>query len=106
METVIGFAAGEGRSEKLEVCLAREGGETTLRLRVLSWGSGIGWFPQKTLSLEAEAIDPLQSLLKQAKAIIQSNPQKRRPSKGRLLSFPARAQEGLKPRPQKALEGR
>ncbi|MFQ5598380.1 MAG: hypothetical protein ACE5GK_10060 [Nitrospiria bacterium] len=90
MNSVIGVLAGENEREKIEVLLDRQDpSEARLSLRLLSWGDGIGWYPQKTLMLGPREIGTLETLLKQARALMQTTKRKT-PPKGKVIPFPLR----------------
>jgi hypothetical protein len=60
----VGAIHGRTRQEQLEVVLQQDGeGRWGLTLIAQSWGEGIGWYPQKTIALDASQIEPLQRLL-------------------------------------------
>jgi len=94
MESVIGILEGRNESEKVEVHLVQRGSaEERLDLRLLSWGEGIGWYPQKTIALNSGEIDALQTILKRAKALIQTNNRENSKSLGELVPFPRRTKK-------------
>jgi hypothetical protein len=72
----------------LEVVLIHERPEQTrIELRHLSWGNGVGWYRQHTLSLDHAAVRALGHLLKQ----IQHHPNHSitpRPD-GKIIPFPS-----------------
>ncbi len=101
MESVIGVLEGRNESEKVEVHLTQSGSaEERLDLRLLSWGEGIGWYPQKTITLHCGEIDALQTILKRAKALIQTNNRQVSNARGELVPFP------LRPKKTQALKRR
>lgn len=60
----IGAIQGRTPQEQLEVVLQQNGdGRWGLTLVAQSWGDGIGWYPQKTITLDASQIEPLQRML-------------------------------------------
>ena len=60
----IGAIQGRTPQEQLEVVLQQDGeGRWGLTLVAQSWGEGIGWYPQKTIALDASQIEPLQRML-------------------------------------------
>ncbi len=51
-ETCLGVIDGRRDDEKLELaCRESDTGALELELRLVSWGEGIGWYPQRTLAL-------------------------------------------------------
>lgn len=89
MEQVIGVLDGRNKSEKVEVLLHSEKGEAgLLHLRLLSWGKGIGWYPQKTIELDCRNLAGLQSLFKKAEATLKSGRRKTPRSSGKIIPFP------------------
>jgi hypothetical protein len=60
----VGAIHGRTPQEQLEVVLQQEGeGRWGLILIAQSWGEGLGWYPQKTIALDASQIEPLQRML-------------------------------------------
>ena len=60
----VGAIHGRTPQEQLEVVLQQDGdGRWGLTLIAQSWGEGIGWYPQKTIALDASQIEPLQRML-------------------------------------------
>lgn len=93
MESMIGVVEGRDKTEKIEILMERDGDkEARLHLRSLSWGEGIGWYPQKTIILNCQEIGRLQTLLNHASAIVKTTPRRRSRSKGKILPFPRRHQ--------------
>jgi hypothetical protein len=87
MET-IGVLEGKNGSEKLEVLVdhdQKNGGQ--IHLRLLSWGEGIGWYPQKTVEIDCRQIDALQSHLRYAEALLKQNRAKEAKQAAPLLPF-------------------
>lgn len=100
MEQVIGVLDGKNESEKVEVMLNSEKGETgRLHLRLLSWGEGIGWYPQKTIELDCRNLAALQTLCKKAEAHLKSERRRTPRSSGKIIPFPAN-----RPRSEPVLE--
>jgi len=90
MSSVIGVIDGSDEREKIEVLMVREEPEAKIHLRSLSWGEGIGWYPQKTLILNCKEVGKLQMLLNQIQAIVKTEPQKKACSRGKIIPFPRR----------------
>jgi hypothetical protein len=87
MET-IGVLEGKNGSEKLEVLVdpdRKNGGQ--IHLRLLSWGEGIGWYPQKTVEIDCRQIDALQSYLGYAEALLKQDRAKEARQADPILSF-------------------
>jgi hypothetical protein len=60
----VGAIHGRTPQEQLEVVLQQDGeGRWGLMLIAQGWGEGIGWYPQKTIALDASQIEPLQRML-------------------------------------------
>jgi hypothetical protein len=97
MEQVIGVLTGDNESERLEVLLHSEKGEAgRLHLRLVSWGEGIGWYPQKTIELDCRNLANLQTLCKKAEAHLKSERRKIPRSSGKVIPFPMK-RPGLGP---------
>lgn len=55
---------GSGEGSKIEVWSRTDAaGETLLELVEYSWGSGLGWYVQKRMTLEAGQVEALRALL-------------------------------------------
>jgi hypothetical protein len=60
----VGAIHGRTPQEQLEVVIQQDGdGRWGLALIAQGWGEGIGWYPQKTIALDASQIEPLQRML-------------------------------------------
>ncbi|GIX46525.1 MAG: hypothetical protein KatS3mg131_0736 [Candidatus Tectimicrobiota bacterium] len=77
-ERLLGTVAGAAPDERLELLWRREDGTSQLVLRVSRWGTGVGWYPQRTLPLDPQQLQPLLALLQKASGLL-------RPGKGKLL---------------------
>lgn len=103
MEQVIGVLDGKNESEKVEVLLDSEKGDSGhLHLRLLSWGEGIGWYPQKTIELDCRNLAGLQTLCKKAEAHLKPKRRKTPRSTGKIIPFPTnrpRSEPVLEPKP-------
>ncbi|MFQ5779548.1 MAG: hypothetical protein ACE5HN_02025 [Nitrospiria bacterium] len=89
MERVIGILDGKDETEKVEVLLDCEQGEAAqIHMRLLSWGEGIGWYPQKTINLGCRHLGALQTVCKKAEALLKT--QRRRAPRpfGNVIPFP------------------
>jgi hypothetical protein len=71
----------------LEVALCgRENGQTTIELRRLSWGEGIGWFRQQTLRLDTAEAESLLSALRTSRNQWKARPAN--PQARKVIPFP------------------
>ena len=53
-----------GPNQRYEVEVSEDGrGRSDLTLRELSWGTGVGWFVQKSIRLEAPQVESLRKAL-------------------------------------------
>jgi hypothetical protein len=60
----VGAIHGRTPQEQLEIVLQQDGeGQWGLTLIAQGWGEGIGWYPQKTIALDASQIEPPQRML-------------------------------------------
>lgn len=101
MERIIGILEGEDQTKKIEVLLNPEQGKSgQLHFRLLSWGEGIGWYPQKTIELDCGQLNLLQPILKRAERLLRKQEQKEPRSMGRIIPFPMN-----RVRPKTAHEG-
>lgn len=108
MKRIIGVLEGRDGAEKVEVLLNRgQGRKGALSLRLLSWGEGIGWYPQKTIRLDSRQLRALQTLLKKVDLLPQPRKRGEGKRRGKVLPFPLgrsgssrisdRISEGAKP---------
>jgi hypothetical protein len=66
-ERVLGVVSGKTEDELIEVVLdCEEGGSGCLQLRSRRWGSGIGWYTQKSLEIDPSQADRLIQILQRA----------------------------------------
>ncbi|MEX0803693.1 MAG: hypothetical protein WD688_10310 [Candidatus Binatia bacterium] len=65
-QVVLGQLEGENTEEKIELILHRSEAESNLQVRALRWAEGIGWFVQKTITLDSTQVKNLARLLRQA----------------------------------------
>jgi hypothetical protein len=85
----VGAVHGRTPQEQLEVVLQQDGeGRWGLTLIAQSWGEGIGWYPQKTIALDASQIEPLQRMLAIAQGVTRRG-QSRRDRHRESSPFPA-----------------
>ena len=68
-EICIGVIPGRQQEEKLEL-LARltPTGAVEIEFRLLAWGEGVGWYPQRTLPLPADFV-LVRALLRRAERL-------------------------------------
>lgn len=64
-EEVLGEAVNSEGDTKIEVLLRPGPGSSTLELVEYSWGSGLGWYPRKRLTLDTEQAAALAAILQQ-----------------------------------------
>ncbi len=89
MESIVGVLEGRDGTEKVEVLLNHEEGCIgQIHFRLLSWGEGIGWYPQKTVELDCRQIGALQTVLKRTEALFQKQRQRAPKSTGKIILFP------------------
>lgn len=89
MERIIGILEGEDQAKRIEVLLDPEQGKTgQLHFRLLSWGEGVGWYPQKTIELDCRQMNDLQTILKRAEGRLRKQEQKGPRSMGKIIPFP------------------
>lgn len=89
MESIVGVLEGRDGTGKVEVLLNREEGCIgQIHFRLLSWGEGIGWYPQKTVELDCSQIGALQTILKRTEALLQKQRQRAPKSPGKVIPFP------------------
>ena len=62
-EVVLSTIAGAADTERLQVVLCNQAGESRLELRQQSFGDGIGWFTQSTIALEPSQVAELRTAL-------------------------------------------
>ena len=65
----LGVLDGRQRDEKLELLVrTTAAGAAEVELRLLAWGEGIGWYPQRTLPLPGD-LALLRALLRRAERL-------------------------------------
>ena len=74
---------GENEEEKIEVIATEEGGPF-LEIRSLRWGRGVGWYVQKTITLDAVQAQMLMHTLRRSVAL-----GAKKTGKGNVIPFPA-----------------
>ena len=80
---VSGHFEGETRKEKIEVITRNAGRDLPIvEVRSLRWGSGIGWYSQKTLTLTPGQARRLAQLLWRS-----SSPRLPRSKRGKVVPF-------------------
>ncbi len=87
MDQIVGVLDGRHGDEKLEL-LVREtaAGAVEIELRLLAWGKGIGWYPQRTLPLPADLV-LLRALLRRAESLSRRGTRQDRGT--RIVALPA-----------------
>lgn len=68
-ETVLSTLAGSNEHERLLVVLLHESGSSRLELRQQSYGVGVGWFTQSSISLEPHQVAELRGALGNGKRV-------------------------------------
>lgn len=64
-QVFLGELDSENHEEKIELVLHRGDQGSNLQVRSLRWGEGIGWFVQKTITLDSTQVKDLGRLLRQ-----------------------------------------
>ena len=83
----LGVLDGRQRDEKLELLVrTTAAGAAEVELRLLAWGEGIGWYPQRTLPLPWD-LALLRALLRRAERL--SRPGAPVAGRTRVVSPPA-----------------
>ena len=77
-----GASEGGNSKEKIEVIAKRENPQI-LEIRSLRWGNGVGWYVQKTITVDAAQAKVLMRALRGA--VVMSA---RKASKGNVIPFP------------------
>lgn len=92
-ELSLGIVGGRSAGEKLEVVYREtETGAVEIDVRLLAWGEGIGWYPQRTLPLTAH-LGPLRALLRRAEGLARSGGRRR--GTATVVAFPGGAPADL-----------
>jgi hypothetical protein len=90
-EIFLGELPGETAEDKIEVTLRmRPDGSQELELTQLAWGTGVGWFVQKTMTLDGAQMQQLKSLLTGVRTAKVSRKARREGEPGRVIPFPTR----------------
>ncbi len=88
-EIFLGELTGETAEDKIEVTLRmRPDGSQELELTQLAWGTGVGWFVQKTMTLDGAQMQQLKSLLTGVRTAKVSQKTHREGKPGRVIPFP------------------
>jgi hypothetical protein len=82
-QKVLARLEGENVEEKIEV-IARHESPPFLEIRSLRWGRGIGWYVQKTITLDATQAKMLMHVLRGS--VVMSA---KKTGKGNVIQFPA-----------------
>ncbi|NKE73529.1 hypothetical protein [Candidatus Manganitrophus noduliformans] len=89
MKDVVGILKGREGTERVEILLSRgEENEGKFYLRFLSWGEGIGWYPQKTIRLDSRQLHTLRIVLKRAEKLLEPKRIAKKQTRGKVLPFP------------------
>jgi hypothetical protein len=83
-QKVLARLEGENVEEKIEV-IAREDNPPFLEIRSLRWGRGIGWYVQKTITLDPTQVKMLTHVLRRS-AVMSAT----KNSNGNVIPFPVR----------------
>lgn len=83
-QKVLARLEGENVEEKIEV-IATEESSPSLEIRSLRWGRGIGWYVQKTITLNAIQAKMLMHALRPSTVM-----RAKKARKGSVIPFPAR----------------
>lgn len=86
MKDIVGILKGREGTERVEILLSQ--GEGKFSLCFLSWGEGIGWYPQKTIRLDYGQLRTLRIVLKRAERLLESKKRAKRQTRGKVLPFP------------------
>jgi len=74
-ERVLGVVNGKTEDEVIEIVLDHdEQGRERIQLRSCQWGSGIGWYTQKSLEIDAGQVDRLIQTLQRASRRSETRP--------------------------------
>lgn len=82
-QKVLARLEGENTEEKIEV-IAREASPPLLDIRSLRWGRGIGWYVQKTITLDPTQVKMLTHVLRRSAVMSAA-----KSTKGNVIPFPA-----------------
>jgi hypothetical protein len=83
-QKVLARLEGENVEEKIEL-IARQDNPRFLEIRSLRWGRGIGWYIQKTITLDASQAKMLMHALRRGSLVISA----KKTEKGNVIPFPA-----------------
>jgi hypothetical protein len=85
-QRILGQLEGENEKEKVELVLHHTAeGSASLEVRSLRWGSGIGWYVQKTINLDPAQVHRLDHLLRRSSIV-----RRKRGIGGKVIAFPSR----------------
>lgn len=83
-QRVLAQLEGENLEEKIELIVRQTGqGSSTLEIRSLHWGDGVGWYVQKTINLAPTQVSRLAHLLHRSSIIAP-----KKPRGGKIIPFP------------------
>ena len=63
---ILGVLAGANEDEVIEVVLRRDQPGELIQLRFRQWGSGVGWYTQKSVDIDASQVGRLIQALNKA----------------------------------------
>ncbi len=84
-EFALGLLEGDHSDEKIEIVLIEEAGRSGIEMRRMTWGKGIGWYPQKRFFIPIDQIPAVQQMLHQAEPLPRSRRKIKRAVGGRVL---------------------
>ena len=74
---VLGVLETNDPDEKIEVLKSREAdGSEVIKLQLVVWGKGLGWHPQKTITLATSEVEHLCKILQENKNLLRLRPQR------------------------------
>ncbi len=83
-QTVLTRLEGDNLEEKIEV-ITTDANPSLFQIRSLRWGRGIGWYVQKTITLDQSQLKMLTHVLRRS-AVMNA----KKSAKGNVIPFPAR----------------
>jgi len=84
---ILGVMNGRGDDEVIEIVSCGDGPEDCIQLRNRRWGSGIGWYTQKSVDIPASQIGRLIHALEKVKRPASRQASESRDSRGVILPF-------------------
>ncbi len=90
-EIFLGELPGADAEEKIVVTLrVRPDGAQELELKQLRWGTGVGWYPQKTMTLDGAQMQQLKMILTGVRTPTPMRKTTPLGEPGRVIPFPTR----------------